>query len=72
MIDLNFRIESAEPVLLAATPQLCFKLAIDAADDCKSVPIQSLQLRVQVRIEPTRRSYPGRHEPGLCDLFGET
>ncbi len=48
MIDLNFSIDNAEPVLLAATPQLCFKLAIDAAEDCKSVPIQSVQLRVQV------------------------
>jgi hypothetical protein len=71
MIDLNFRIDSAEAAPLAATPQLCFKLQIDAADACHSVPIQSVLLRVQVRIEPTRRGYPPSFRPGLAALFGE-
>jgi hypothetical protein len=71
MIDLNVRIEAAEAVPLAATPQLCFKLRIDIADGCKSVPIQSVLLRVQLRIEPTRRGYPTGFQAGLSDLFGE-
>jgi hypothetical protein len=71
MIDLNFRVDDAEAVSLAAAPQLCFKLQIDAAEPCRTVEIQSVMLRVQIRIEPTRRAYPGDFKAGLCDLFGE-
>lgn len=71
MMDLYFRVPSVEAVRLAATPQLCFKVQIDTADDWKSVPIQSVLLRAQLRIEPTRRGYPAGTEAGLTDLFGE-
>ena len=41
MIDLHFKIDwSCEAVPYAATPQLAFKLHIDAAEECKSGPIQ--------------------------------
>lgn len=71
MIDLNFRIDNVAAVKLAAAPQLSFRLHVDAADACRKVPIQSVMLRVQIRIEPTRRGYSDTEAPGLFDLFGE-
>ncbi|MGD9721998.1 MAG: DUF6084 family protein [Pirellulales bacterium] len=70
MLDLTFRIAGAEPAASAATPQLCFKLHIDAAEACRDWPIQAVLLRIQVRIEPTRRSYQTTSGPGLEELFG--
>ncbi len=72
MIDLHFKVLDCEAVKLAATPQVAFKLQVDAAESCKLTEIQSVMLRVQVRIEPTKRSYPVRFEPGLSDLFGDS
>jgi Family of unknown function (DUF6084) len=68
MPDLNFVIEGAEPVANAAAPQLAFQLKITDAEP--PTLIQSILLRVQIRIEPTRRRYQPEHEPGLRDLFG--
>ncbi len=71
MLDLNFHVEGAEAVAQAATPQLCFKLGITAAEECHLVPLEAVLLRIQIRIEPTRRSYDDSSETGLYDLFGE-
>ncbi len=69
MADLHFRIERTAPIAFAATPQLGFTLRVDDRDEAP-VPIQSVQLRVQIRIEPTRRRYGASNGPGLDDLFG--
>jgi hypothetical protein len=55
----------------AAVPLLNFRLRIDAAEACRAVPLQSVLLRVQLRIEPTRRSYADTSSTGLHDLFGQ-
>src|SRR5262245_37441294 len=71
MVDFNFCIEGVEVAALTATPLLCFRLRIDAANSCRETPIESVLLRVQVRIEPTRRGYGPNAAPGLRELFGE-
>jgi hypothetical protein len=68
MPDLNFAIERVEPVPHAASPHLAFQLRIRDADP--PTPIQSVLLRIQIRIEPTRRKYDRENEPRLRDLFG--
>lgn len=68
MPDLNFAIEGAEPTAYAAAPQLAFQLRMTDAQP--PTLIQSVLLRVQIRIEPTRRRYRPEHEAGLRDLFG--
>ncbi len=71
MADLHFQVERAAPIPFAAAPQLGFTLRVEDRDEAR-VPIQSVQLRVQIRIEPTRRRYGPHHGPGLQDLFGAT
>jgi Family of unknown function (DUF6084) len=67
MPDLDFQVQSAEPVLHAAAPLLHFKLRLAQHNP---VPIHTVALRCQIRIEPARRRYaPGEQEP-LLDLFG--
>jgi len=68
MPDLNFEIEGVEAIPHAATPQLAFQLRIHDAGP--PTVIQSVLLRVQIRIEPTRRGYEPTAERGLRDLFG--
>jgi hypothetical protein len=70
MPDLQFSVESAEPQLHAAAPALLFKLRIAEQPDA-GTPIQSVILRVQIRIEPTRRRYEDGEQERLFDLFGE-
>ena len=71
MSELNFSIERVAVVGLAVTPQLVFTLRINAPETSETRPIQAVLLRVQIRIEPTKRSYPATAAPGLVDLFGE-
>lgn len=69
MPDLNFAVESAEPLPFAAAPHLLFKLRVrDAAPDAP--PIHSAVLRCQIRIEPNRRRYHGEEAEELFELFG--
>ncbi len=68
MPDLSFQVESAEALAYAAAPMLVFKLRVNSAD---ATPIQSVALRCQIRIEPTRRRYSETEQPRLSDLFGE-
>jgi len=69
MVDLNFQVEGADPIPDAATPQLAFHLRI--RDAGPPAQIQSVLLRVQIRIEPTRRGYGSADSPELRELFGE-
>jgi hypothetical protein len=69
--DLNFEVEKAEPLLHAAAPQLAFKLRIRLAESAQPAAIESILLRCQIRIEPTRRRYTGEDPQRLVDLFGE-
>ncbi len=67
MFDLNFQIESAEPIDHAASPQLAFRLAIT---ETAAMAIQSVLLKCQIRIEPTRRHYQAEDPARLLDMFG--
>ncbi len=68
MPDLQFQVESAAAVVRAATPQLAFKVRITNADP---QPVQSIALRAQIQIEPTRRRYSAQEQQNLRELFGE-
>lgn len=70
MIDLNFQIEDARPAEHGAIPQLLFKLRISEAASPRPTAIQSVLLRCQIRIEPTRRRYDSEDPQRLADLFG--
>jgi len=67
--DLNFQVESAEALPFAAAPLLIFKLRVTNAD--AGEPIQTVALRCQIQIEPTRRRYDSQEQERLLDLFGE-
>jgi len=69
MPDLGFKVEGAEAVKFAATPQIAFKLQVTNADP--SEIIHSVALRSQIQIEVTRRRYTAEEQEKLCDLFGE-
>ncbi|HEX3724687.1 MAG TPA: DUF6084 family protein [Pirellulales bacterium] len=71
MPKLNFQVEGVQAIALAATPQLTFRLRIDDTESADSCPIESILLRIQIRIEPTKRSHPLTARAGLNDLFGE-
>ena len=68
MPDLNFQVEQVEVVSHAVAPTLAFKLHIE--DRAASVPIHSVVLRCQIRIEPARRRYDEDEQDHLLDLFG--
>ncbi|MDQ3585546.1 MAG: DUF6084 family protein [Acidobacteriota bacterium] len=69
MPDLNFQVEGAQALTYAAAPLLIFKLRITNAD--ADEPIQTIALRCQIQIEPTRRRYDAQEQERLLDLFGE-
>jgi hypothetical protein len=69
MPDLNFKIEGAEVVKFAASPQIAFKLTVSNADPTEI--IQSVALRCQIQIEVTRRRYTAEDQGKLRDLFGD-
>jgi len=69
MPDLNFRVEMAEPLDRAVTPQLVFRLRIENRTAGES--IHSMILRCQVQIEAPRRRYDAEEKELLRDLFGE-
>jgi hypothetical protein len=69
MPDLEFNVIGAEPEPHAAAPTLTFKLAIRQAWEV--VPIQSISLQCQIRIETQRRTYQPQEQERLTDLFGE-
>jgi len=67
--DLQFDIEGAEAVSLAATPTIGFRLKI--ANAVPGEVIHSIGLRCQIQIEVTRRRYAPDEQRKLGDLFGE-
>jgi len=69
MPDLDFQIESVEAVPFAVAPLLNFKLQITSANADEL--IQTVALRCQIQIEPTRRRYDEQEKERLLDLFGE-
>lgn len=69
MPDLNFQVESVEAVAFAVAPLLVFKLRVTNANAGEL--IQTVALRCQIQIEPTRRHYNAEEQNQLLDLFGE-
>ncbi len=67
MPDLTFAVEKAEPVPDGMAPLLAFQLRIACA---APMPIQTIALRCQVRIEPARRRYQAPEQDKLVELFG--
>jgi hypothetical protein len=69
MPNLDFAVESAAAVSFAASPLLSFKLRI--RNDNDEERIQSITLRCQIQIEPTKRRYTADEQTQLFELFGE-
>jgi hypothetical protein len=70
MPDLDFKVEGAEPVPFAAAPLIAFKLRVSQhAADGQVVPIHTVVLRCQIRIEPGKRPYQSAEKTRLLDLF---
>ncbi len=69
MPDLDFEIVGAEVVTFAAAPTLAFNLSVRNA--VAGEQIQAILLRVQIRIEATKRQYDAETKPRLLELFGE-
>lgn len=67
MLDLNFRVESVEPLEFAAVPTLLFKLDIENRG---LEPVSSITLQTQIRIQPDQRLYTATEQAGLIELFG--
>jgi hypothetical protein len=66
--DLNFTIETAEPMRFAASPHIVFKLRV--ANDSRRL-IHSALLKSQVQLDVSRRHYSADEQQRLTDLFGE-
>ena len=69
MPDLQFGVAESEVLPFAAAPTLLFKLSI--RNTALQEQIHSILLRVQIRIETTRRQYDLEEEGRLLELFGE-
>ncbi|MBA4182775.1 MAG: hypothetical protein H0X49_02020 [Acidobacteria bacterium] len=70
MPGLDFQVESVEAVPFAVAPLLNFKLRVDNSNPDEW--IQTVALRCQIQIEPTRRQYNGEEKEKMLDLFGES
>jgi hypothetical protein len=65
--DLHFLVLGAEPVKFAASPLLSLKLSV--RQNGAVVPIHTVVLRCQIRIDPTKRRYGREEQERLLDLF---
>ena len=63
---LRFSCAAARPEPYAAGPSVQLDLGISA-----DVPVHTVALRTQIRIEPRRRRYTADEADRLSDLFGE-
>jgi len=63
---LRFSCAAARPEPYAAGPSVQLDLGISA-----DVPVHTVALRTQIRIEPRRRRYTAEEADRLSDLFGE-
>ncbi len=68
MPDLSFAIGDVEPAARGLTPLLHFELEL--ANTPPTETVQSIMLQTQIRLEATHRSYNGREEEKLVELFG--
>jgi len=66
--DLNFTIESAEPLRFAAAPHIAFKLQVT---NNSPRHIHTVILKCQLQLEVSRRTYTTAEQTRLQDLFGE-
>ncbi|HLK58026.1 MAG TPA: DUF6084 family protein [Chthonomonadaceae bacterium] len=69
MPELDFLVSAVEAMPYAAVPTLLFKLALRNATEGEQ--IHAVMLRVQIRIEATKRHYDAEAEARLLELFGE-
>ena len=72
MLELNLTVVDVAPAKHAAAPTLYFKLAISqkVGQGEQPVPIQSISLQCQIRIEAKRRIYKRDEQTRMSDLFG--
>ena len=68
MPDLNFSVQSVEPLTFAAAPALIFKLRIE--NTTATELIHTVALRCQIQLEVTRRRYSAEDQAQLVHLFG--
>jgi Family of unknown function (DUF6084) len=68
MIDLGFSVAGAGADRYAASPMLALKLRISESSGAK---VDSIALRVQVRLDVQRRRYAAEESALLEELFGE-
>ncbi len=70
MVELSFHVERAEPAAHSVSPLLLFKLQVrQSARQGHVVPIHTVVLRCQIRIEPAKRLYGPAEHDRLRDLF---
>jgi len=71
MPDLHFQVVTAKPEPFSAGPLLRFKLRVSQAPVAGAdfVPIHTVMLQCQVRIEPAQRRYGAGEQEKLIDLF---
>ncbi len=65
--DLDFTVESVEPVPHCVVPTLEFKLRVTSAGE---EPIEAVALDCQIRIEAQKRRYEEPSKQRLVELFG--
>ncbi len=73
MPELSFQPLSIEQVPYAAAPMLAIRLKVEEVLSAgeQPVPIHSVMLQCQIRLEPGRRRYVPAEQEGLIELFGE-
>ena len=69
MPDLDFRVESAEPLTYSVSPHLVFKVLVTNNDAVQQ--IQNVLLQCQIRIETVKRQYSDEEKANLFELYGE-
>ena len=69
MPDLDFVVESAEPLPHSVSPHLIFKIGV--ANKLVEEQIQNVLLQCQIRIETVKRQYSDEEKANLFELYGE-
>jgi len=67
--DLDFQVDEASVTRYAAVPTLAFPVSI--ATRREDLPVRSIALQCQVRIDARKRVYSSAEQARLKDLFGE-
>jgi hypothetical protein len=66
--ELDFTLQSAEPLRFGTSPHIAFKLKVANNSDTE---IHSVILRSQIQLDAARRHYTEAEQAGLQDLFGD-